>query len=87
MFAEIGNNGYIRKTNVALKVDVSVLLVDGNCSAIIVDNEIVFYFQTFFFEQIFNAGRVNKTVVPVAQLPDGMVQGNKKPSPFRQVFF
>lgn len=49
MSAEIRNNGDIRETDVALEIQQTILLVDGNCAAIIVNDKVVPDFQSFLF--------------------------------------
>ena len=86
MSAEIRNNGDIRETDVALEIQQTILLVDGNGAAVVVYDEVIFDFQPLFFQHVLYAGAVDEPAVAVAQLSDGMVEGNEKAPAIGKVF-
>ena len=66
MFAEIGDKRDVGKTDIALKINKAILLVDGYGSAIVVNNKIKFNLEAFFFKHVFQSCPVNVSAVTVA---------------------
>ena len=87
MLAKICNDRKIRKTHTTLVIHKTVLLIDGNCSAVVVYHKIILNFQAFFFQDIFDTCPIDKTVVlTFVDLPYCMVERYEQPASLPQVF-